>query len=131
MFILQFSFSKEYIGLIVLSTIHCQLTLQLFTYGFKDCWQNVMNSVSHTEKAALYILVVVAQKLVELIEEHDFLLDYRYPSEIQFEQQQESQDAFASNHDVRRVQKFKQSLHKEDFFKQDLTYLWIVNVVKC
>ena len=90
-----------------------------------------MNSVSHAEKAALYILVVVTQKLVELIEEHDFLLNHRYPSKIQFEQQQESQDAFASDHDVGRVQKLKQSLHKEVFFQQDLTYLWIVNVVKC
>ena len=76
------------------------MTDELLAYGLKYGRNYFLDTVSKTEKAALYIFVVVFQNLIKLIKELNLPLNYNHPSEVELEQQEESQDTLASNHDM-------------------------------
>ena len=73
---------------------------ELLAHGLEYGWNYLLDAVSKTEKAALYVFVVVLQNLIKLIKELNLPLNYNHPSEVELEQQEESQDTLASNHDM-------------------------------
>ena len=89
-----------------------------------------MNAVCQAEKAALDVFVIILENFVELVEESGLLLHSSHPSKVQLEQQQEGEEAFASNHYMLMLQKSQESLEKGSLFEKDAANLWIVYVMQ-
>ena len=73
---------------------------KLITHSLKDGWHDFLYTICQAKEAALNVFVIVSQDFIKLVEEFDILLNGCHPSEIKFDQEQESQDTLASDYDV-------------------------------
>ena len=71
----------------------------------EDVRYDVEDAIDQAQKTTLHVFVVVLENLVEFVEELDFSLHHYHPPEVKFEEQEEGQDAFASDHDVLVLEK--------------------------
>ena len=64
------------------------------------------------------ILIVVLKHSIQHVKELDLILDHRHPAEIKLEEQEEGQEALASDDDTLMLMKLHQTL-EERFFSQE------------
>ena len=103
---------------------------QLLTDGFEDSWNYFLDAICKTKQAALYIFVIISQYFVQFIEKLDLLLNHCHPTEVEFEEKKECQDALSTDDYVLMLKEFEESLQKHLLLEQNGADLWVINIVE-